>query len=282
MFYSEPSGARRQRIHQQIAQTLERLYATNLEAHVLELAHHLVRAGPAAEGEKVIAYARRAGNQAFARFAWSDDARYYEAALAAAEATGQLSTQDRADFHYWAGLAHYRDQDAGPILDHYAKAIEGYWLVGDLRGPAWTLMDKTRIHYTLASVPYGTLVDVAPLEEVLDALGDSEPGLRGRISSILFGAYWVARQADQAEELAQQAWRSGNTSGMIASALWRAFSWGWRNIRIYARGKGWRVGSRPWPMPGRPTISSSIVIPWRKCLCRSPYWDAWRKPRRSG
>jgi hypothetical protein len=66
-------------------------------------------------------------------------------------------------------------------------------------------MDKTRIHYALASVPYGTLVDVAPLEEVLDALGDSEPGLRGRFSSILFGAYWVARQADQAEELAQQA-----------------------------------------------------------------------------
>jgi tetratricopeptide (TPR) repeat protein len=205
VFYSEPSGARHQRIHQQIAQTLERLYATNLEAHVLELAHHLVRAGPAAEGEEVIAYARPAGNQAFAGFAWSDAARYYEAALAAAEATVQLSSQDWADFHYWAGLAHYRDQDAGPSLDHYAKAIEGYRLVGDLRGLAWTLMDKTRIHYTLASVPYGTLVDVAPLEEVLAALGDNEPGLRGRISSILSGAYWVARQADQAEELAQQA-----------------------------------------------------------------------------
>jgi predicted ATPase len=88
VFYSEPSGARRQRIHQQIAQSLERLYATNLEAHILELAHHLVRAGPAAEGE----YARRAGNQAVARFAWSDAARYYEAALAAAGVTGQLST----------------------------------------------------------------------------------------------------------------------------------------------------------------------------------------------
>ena len=250
VFYHEPSGARRQRLHRQIAETLQCLYAEDLDAHVLEIAHHLVRAGQAADLETVAAYARRAGDRAFTAFAWSEAARYYEAALSAAEATGQLSPHDRAELHYWAGLAHYRDQDAGPSLEHYAKAIETYRLTGNIRGLAQALMDKTRIHYSLASVPFGILVDVTPLEETLEALGDSEPGLRGRISSILSGAYWVARQADKAEELALRALKLGQHLGDDRLCALASFQLGlaqlqdlraregvesWRNAVTYAR-----------------------------------------------
>jgi class 3 adenylate cyclase/DNA-binding CsgD family transcriptional regulator/tetratricopeptide (TPR) repeat protein len=209
VFYHEPSAARRQRIHRQIGETLQRLYAESVDAHVLEIAHHLVRAGQAADMETVAAYARQAGDRAFTAFAWGEAAHYYEAALSAAEATGQLSPHDRAELHYWAGLAHYRDQDAGPSLEQYAKAIEAYRLTGDICGLAQALMDKTRIHCSLASVPFGTLADVVPLEEILETLGDNEPELRGRISSVLSGAHWVARQADKAEWLAQRALELG-------------------------------------------------------------------------
>ena len=48
VFYQTPSAARRQRLHQQIGQMLEHLYADSFDAHLREIAHHCIRAGPAA------------------------------------------------------------------------------------------------------------------------------------------------------------------------------------------------------------------------------------------
>jgi predicted ATPase len=100
VLYQAPSPARRHRIHQQIAQTLQSLYADNLDAHILEIAHHLVRAGPVADTDTVVAYTRRAGDQAFAVFAWGEAAHYYEAALSAAESSSHFSLRDREELHY--------------------------------------------------------------------------------------------------------------------------------------------------------------------------------------
>ncbi|HEV8717208.1 MAG TPA: AAA family ATPase, partial [Candidatus Binatia bacterium] len=203
VLHTEPSATRRQRIHHQIAQTLERLYAGSREEHILEIAHHWVNAGTAGEAAKVVEYARLAGDYAFRIFAWGDAARYYEAALSAGETTGRFSPQSQGELHYLAGYAHYRDMDVGPCLDHYEKAVEAYRLSGDVRGLALALKEKVGAHFTLASVPYGTLIDVQPLEEVLTALGESEPGLRGRLLAKIAQAYWHARQADKAEEIAR-------------------------------------------------------------------------------
>jgi class 3 adenylate cyclase/tetratricopeptide (TPR) repeat protein len=212
VFYTEPIAARRQRIHYQIAQTLERVYADSREEHLLEIAHHWVNAGTTADAEKVVEYVRSAGDHAFRVFAWSDAARYYEAALSTAESTGRLSAHDRATFHRQAGLAHYRDMDVGPALAHYEKAIAAYRLTDDLQGLAQVLMAKTRAYLTQASVPYGTLVDVRLLEEVLKALGETEPRLRGHILAILAEAYWHARQTDKAEEMARRTLEIGQQS----------------------------------------------------------------------
>jgi predicted ATPase/class 3 adenylate cyclase/DNA-binding NarL/FixJ family response regulator len=211
VFYHESSAPRRQRMHAQIAATLQQLYADNLEPHILEIAHHFVRAGPAADLATVVRYARWAGDQAFAVFAWSEAARYYEATLSAAESTGRLSAQERAELHYRAGLARFRDQDVGPCLEHYEQAIEAYRLAGDMRGLARALMGKTRTRYRSSS--YGALLDVQPLADVLDAMGDGEPGLQGSILAILSQAYRVAKQTDRAEEMAQRALEIGQRLG---------------------------------------------------------------------
>jgi tetratricopeptide (TPR) repeat protein len=213
VFYADPSAARRQRIHLQIAQTLQRLYADCLDAHLLDIAHHLVRAGTVADTDTVVAYARRAGDQAFRVFAWGDAASYYEAALAAAESSGRLSIRDRAELHYWAGRAHHRDQDAGPCLAHYEQAAEAYRLVEDVRGLARVLMEKAEIQYTLASVPLGTLPDMQPLEGILAALGEGEPALRGQIFAIMAQVYRNARQGDKAEAMARRALDIGQRLG---------------------------------------------------------------------
>ncbi|MGH7334451.1 MAG: AAA family ATPase [Candidatus Rokuibacteriota bacterium] len=249
-FYHEPSAARRQRLHQQIAQNLRRLYAGREDKRLLEIAHHLVRAGPAAPADIVVDYARRAADQAFRVFAWSDAARYYEAALSAAESSGHLSPSARADLHYQAGLAHYHDQDVGPCLHHYERAIRAYQLSGDVRGLAQALIEQTRTRLTLAAVPLGTVADIRPLEDVLAALGDEEPALRGRIAAIVAEAYRHGRQAKQARERAQQALAIGqqlkddvlcaNASFALALAqinglnVREALS-GWQSTVTYAR-----------------------------------------------
>lgn len=213
VFYADPSVARRQRIHLQIVETLQRLYADGLDTHLLDIAHHLVRAGQAANADTVVTYARRAGDQAFRIFAWADAASYYEAALAAVESSGRLSVRDRAELHYWAGRARHRDQDVGPCLAHYEQAAEAYRQADDARGLARVLMEKAEIQYTLASVPLGTLPNLQPLEDILAALGEGEPALRGQIFAIMAQVYRNARQGDKAEGMARRALEIGQRLG---------------------------------------------------------------------
>lgn len=203
--YHELSVARRQHFHWQIFQLLENMHMNALDAHVMELAHHLIRAGSIADMDKVMHYAQRAGDQAYALFAWGESARYYEAVLSAHESNHRLSAHQRADLHYHAGLARYRDMDVGPCRDHYEKAIQSYRLSNNMQGLAQVLVEKTRILFSLDSIPWGTLIDLQPLEDVFAALGDTEPGLCGNIAAVMAEAYRMGGQPDKAEAVAQQA-----------------------------------------------------------------------------
>ena len=65
--YRALSTNRRRRLHARVAEALEALYGTDLEAEQLaELAHQFFNAIPSAPVEKAIEYARRAGNRALA------------------------------------------------------------------------------------------------------------------------------------------------------------------------------------------------------------------------
>jgi tetratricopeptide (TPR) repeat protein len=204
VFYSELSTVRRQRLHQQIAQTLERLYADRLDAHTLEIAHHLIRAGSTADMDKVAHYARLAGDQTYALFAWGESARYYEAVLSADHKTQGLSALDRGHLHYAAGLAHYRHMDIGACRHHYDQVIEAYRAAHDVQGLAQILVEKTRILFSLESIAWGTLIDLQPLEDVFAALGEDDQGLRSSIAGVMAQAYRVGGQPTQAEAYAQQ------------------------------------------------------------------------------
>jgi class 3 adenylate cyclase/tetratricopeptide (TPR) repeat protein len=207
VFYQEPSAPRRQRLHGDIAQSLRRLHAEDPDGHLLEVAHHVVRAGSAVDAPTLLDYARRAGDRTFGMSAWGDAARYYEAALGAGVATSLLSAAERADLHYQAGRAHYYDQDVGPCRHHYDKAIEAYRLAGDVRGLARALMEMTRT--SLAIVPLGTVTDLTPLEAVLAELGERDPGLRGHVIAVMAEAYRNGRQAEPAKRRGEQALEIG-------------------------------------------------------------------------
>jgi tetratricopeptide (TPR) repeat protein len=221
VFAADPIPTRRQRLHWQIAQALITRSASEGERTIGEIALHLIHAGPEAETTLVARYTRRAGEHAFAMTAWGEAARYYEAALAAAESAQGLSPQDRAELHYRAGLAHYRDMDIGPCLDHYERALTAYQLSADVEGAALVLMARTRAYLTQAAVPYGTLVDLEPLQEIWQTLGDHQSLLRGQILATMAEAYWTARQTARAQTLAEQAVEIGRSlpdAGLCALA----------------------------------------------------------------
>ncbi|MEX0683262.1 MAG: AAA family ATPase [Dehalococcoidia bacterium] len=208
VFNARSTGPRAQRMHRDLAGALESHYAGRLDDHLAEIAGHLVSAGSTVETAKVVEFARRAGDQAFAVFAWAEAARFFEAAVAASERSGTPDAE-RAPLHFSAGFAYYRNLDVGPCLHHLEKAIPGYPLAGDMEGVVKTLTLQTRCQLTQAAVPYGAMVDLAPLEEALEQVSETSPLLAAQLLTIMSQACWTGREADRARELAGRALRIG-------------------------------------------------------------------------
>ncbi|MBW2282410.1 MAG: AAA family ATPase [Deltaproteobacteria bacterium] len=200
VFYGRMNPVRRARMHLQIAERLREVHAREIDAHLLEIAHHLLCAGSLADDDEVLDFARRAGDRAFGLCAWPDAARYYRAALGAA--SGRLGDSERAHLCFRNGLAHYRDADVGPCLDQYDRAAELYAAAGDVTGLAEVLLERARVGITLEPVSYGTLLDVEPLEALLTDLDD---GLRSRVLALLSQVYWTAREPSRAMAAGREA-----------------------------------------------------------------------------
>ncbi len=205
-FVARLSVEARQRRHLQIAQVLECMYAQTLEAHVLEIAYHMVAAGALAEARKTVHYACQAGDQAFAIYAWETAVRYYEAAIQAAASLASMAAQERAHLYYQAGVAHYWNQDAGPAQERLAQASAVYQTLGDRHGLAKSLIVQAQLGFMHASLPYGELSPYAEsLHRVIEAFGSAEPSLQGHIMAVLAQAYRHARETERAIDVAQQA-----------------------------------------------------------------------------
>ncbi|MBV8903516.1 MAG: hypothetical protein JOZ22_07760, partial [Acidobacteriia bacterium] len=78
---SSLSLPRRQRLHARIAGAIERIYASNADAHASALAHHLYEAGAAADAEKAVTWLTRAAQQAASAAAFDEALTHLENAL---------------------------------------------------------------------------------------------------------------------------------------------------------------------------------------------------------
>jgi tetratricopeptide (TPR) repeat protein len=124
--YEDLPATRRLRLHREIGETLERLYAGNLEPHLAELAHHYLLAG-AAGAEKAVRYAAAAGDRAASQLAFEEAARHYRSALGLLE-TGPSGDEDQTcdlllslgDVLHRAG----RGSEAKAALRHAADIAE--------------------------------------------------------------------------------------------------------------------------------------------------------------
>lgn len=209
VFYREPIPARRQRIHREIAERLER--RGEAERNVCEIADHLIRAGSVAATGRLLRAAREAADRAYATFAWEDAARFCEAALAEGRRRGALSDRDVAELHLKTAVALHRCWDAGPSLEHYDEAVAAFERAGDPVGVARALNDRVRMADNLGHAPEDTRGD--ELERVAQRLEPGHARLRGQILDTLAGVHRSARRPERARELAREALTIGERAG---------------------------------------------------------------------
>lgn len=208
----ELSATRRVQLHRRIGEVLDRLYASNPEPHVVELAHHFFEAAHGGgDVRKSIDYSRRAAKQATVQLAYEEAAEHYERALRGLELepTGDErlrcellvtlgETQMRRDEAQWRG---YGASQARDTLKHAAElarrlaqadllARAALALGGSVIGTGYGVFDPELVH----------LLDAA-----LAALGAGDSPLRARVlSRLAMALYWSEARGRRAD-LSQQA-----------------------------------------------------------------------------
>ena len=198
--YASAGPARRRELHLAIARALVRDDVG--EPPILEIAHHIIEAGPAATPRERLEYTTAAGNRARDVLAWAEAAQCYETAAAAA---AELREPDGlvAELHFRAGDAHYRNMDVRLSHSQLAAAVERYRAAGDVRGVAVALVEQS--HARLHEARFGTAVDTRALDEAVEALHDTDPVLEARLLAQLSEATWVRGELDRGTELATRA-----------------------------------------------------------------------------
>ncbi len=131
---SELSPGRRARLHRRIADVIEEVYATSLDAHVGELAFHYVEAAKGGEmsvadesspvGSKAIDYARRAGDQASRSLAFEEADRLYRMALAGLDLVDAVDERTRTEILLALGEVQARSGDFTGARETYLQAAE--------------------------------------------------------------------------------------------------------------------------------------------------------------
>ena len=194
----ELSTLKRQRLHKQVADAIERVYADGIEARAAELGYHLIAAGAAADRGKTAHHLTVAGERAMESAAFSDAARYFENALAVV-AAGDLPRRARA----LAGLG-----TANRAMGHWdesrarmAEAVDLYEELGDAEAVGLACSDMAlafgwawRWEDSLLAAGRG-----------LAALGDAKSATRARLLALSGLIVSLAGNFDAGEAMTTEA-----------------------------------------------------------------------------
>lgn len=242
----ELSAARRARLHRRIAESLEELYAVNLEVHASRIACHFAQAAPGTDVEKLTRYSLMAGDRALATYGFEDAVSHYERALTAREGhpiDGQMAALlfglGRANI---ATLPRHRMSEAVAPL---RRAFDYYVETGDVsRAVAVATYPVPTLAGHLAGVPEM----VARALQLVPANSKSAGELLctyGRVISLQEGKY---REAQDAFARAQTIARAFGETQQEIEVLVNAIEVDWyygrwqdlvdRGVRVIALSRG--------------------------------------------
>jgi class 3 adenylate cyclase/tetratricopeptide (TPR) repeat protein len=119
---------RRQKMHLQMAEAIERVFAPALKEHAADLAYHLCQAGVAANALVTVYYLALAGDRALETTAFEDALRLYETALSLLP---KEQSRILAEILYKRGFAFRSLRRLQDAMDDWNNALELYSQLGD-------------------------------------------------------------------------------------------------------------------------------------------------------
>jgi DNA-binding CsgD family transcriptional regulator len=171
----ELSRARRQRLHRQVGQALERLYRPNPTAHMSELAYHFYEAAPLGEEENAIKYAKHAAEAATRALAYEEAARLYDMALGSLDLRQIPDESLRCELLLALGDARMSSGQVEAAREVFARAADLARALGSAEKLARAAVGSG------GPWIYGGDDVLRLLEEAANSLGPDEQSLRVRV-----------------------------------------------------------------------------------------------------
>jgi class 3 adenylate cyclase len=181
--YEEIRTTRRVRLHRQVAEALETLYAAKPEPRLAELAYHFCEAASGGDVDKAVAYAVRAAERETELLAYEEAANQYERALFALEAADPVDESRRCELLIALGEAQFNSSAAARFRPTFRRAIE---LARKLRSP--DQFARAALGLSAARIGSFGVADhelVQMFEEGLALFGNEDSALRAQVMARL-------------------------------------------------------------------------------------------------
>ncbi len=208
--YEDLPATRRLRLHREVGESLEALYAGNLEPHLAELAHHFVRSGAPGAG-KAARDAAATGDRAASQLAYEEAARHYTSALEVLEAWGPADERKTCDLLLSLGDVHHRAGNGNQAKEALRRAAD----IAEQRGWAGRLA-RAALGYSgrFAWARASTDPALVPLlERALAAVGDGDSHARVRLLARLAAATRDDPSRERRVRLAREGTEIASRSG---------------------------------------------------------------------
>jgi tetratricopeptide (TPR) repeat protein len=185
------SAIKRERLHQQAATAISRLYSDDLDAHAGELAYHLSHAGRSADRANLVHYLTIAGERAFDAAAFEDAVGYFERSLSLIPNDGQLDRAQLLERLAMALRSVGRWEDALGTMNDALDRYEALGQVEAIGRLGWAMV------YQL--VWSGRLAEGVQVgRRTLEALGNAVSDDKARLLSALGWAISISGDYDTA------------------------------------------------------------------------------------
>ena len=214
--YHSPARSRRVQLHRQVGEGLEALYTADLDPHLAELAHHFFEAAASGDGQKAVAYARRAASRAVDLLAYEEAVRLYEMALEALGPDSAATARARCELLLALANSKGRAGDSPGAKASFLRAAELARSAGLPEALAQAALGYGGRFVWDRAMSDERLVPL--LQDALAALGEVDSALRvqllSRLAAALRGEPSRERRERICEEAIQTARRIGDPAAL--------------------------------------------------------------------
>jgi tetratricopeptide (TPR) repeat protein len=188
--YQDLGPGNRRRLHQQVGEALEQLYAENLELHLNDLAYHFQRAARRGHAEKAVRYAVAAAEKAAQLLAHEESSHFYERALESLPLLNESGELRRCELYALVGEQYKRAGKVANAREAFQNAAD---IARKLNAPEHFANAALGLRATLSEAT-GTVdeLQVRLLEEALKLLPAGDSVLRAKVTAQLSAASYYA------------------------------------------------------------------------------------------